>query len=313
MRIWLAIALLALPSAAWGQEAMQRLDEPTQSPAPGQWTVKYSASAEQAFKYDADTDQDLDLFDSQDEGEYTVGMKLTGAFPRYADISFAPAIVVNPYLFDEQDEESSWSLRVRLERKVNITAAEVNGGPRADQDNILPFATYKFGQAYKGVFEREAKDSQEVGVGVAFANVLAYLCKDGETDPGCTGDAGTQYTVTLSYSTFDFEDDTKDREGPKVQVEWSRPITNFYGVWLDASAERRTFDSVLSDDGSGAADAGHYSVATGIDLSGWLHSRVRGSDHVSLQLGARWVRTDANRDDIDRNEFAFVPTISWKR
>ena len=322
MRIWILVtAAIALPCAASAQESLKRLDIPSLSPPAGEWTVKYSASAEQAFTDGFDELDDLDVLDSQDEGEYGFGVKVTGAFPRYAEISFSPTLVVSPRLFDNEEEEnSSLSLRVRLQRKINVTRAEVYGeGPAAgtvrdDQDQILPFLSYKFGRNYSDIFGGDTTDGHEVAFGAAYANVLGYLCKSGEMSAtGCTGDAGTQYTVTFSYSAFNSENDAKDRQGPKIEFEWNRPVTNFWSLWVEASAERRSFDNLLSDDGARGADAGHYSVAGGVDLSGWLHNRVQGSANVSLKLGVRWIRTEANRADIDRNEFAIVPTISWLR
>lgn len=305
--------ILAAPSAAWAQEAVRKLDEPTISPPFGEWTVKWSASAEQAFTFDR-TEVNLDLIDAQDEGEYTVGSTLKGSFSRFAEISFSPVVTVNPYLFDDQDETSAWSFRARLQRKIEITDAEVRDQRRADQDNIIPFVSYKIGRSFTQLFGGDATDSREFTIGSSYANILGYLCKPEEAPrTGCTGGAGTQYKVTLSYSTLDSDNDDKDRRGPRLAVEWSRPIMATAALFVDASVDGRSYETLLADNGSETAEATQVALAVGVDVSRWARRQFRLSDNVEVKMAARWIMVEADREDLDRDEFSLVPTVSWVR
>ncbi len=294
-----------------GQEARKLLDKPTPSPPPWTWGApQWSAAGEQTFKIDYDEDTDLDFADAADEGEYSVGAKFTLSGPRYFDIAFSPLAVANPYLFDNQEETGSWSFGTRLQRKIDLTEVAHNGARRELQDNLLPFLSYKFGQEFEG---DASNDTQEAIAGVAFTDVRGYLCEYTEAPrlgPGCSGGGGTQYTLTLSYSATYSGDPDDERQGPRIQFEWTKPVTTYYGLWLDASIERRTYDSFKSDAGTEDADAGRYAIAAGIDFSGWAQ-RFGASPDLTLKLGVRWVGVDANRESLDRDEFAIIPSLSW--
>lgn len=293
---------LALPSAAWGQEAVDKLNRPEASPEPGQWIVQWAASAEPAFQIDRDQVADLDPRDVQDEGEYTVGATLKTSFPRLVELSFAPSVTISPHWFDEQDETSGWSVTAQVRRKIEFP----HGSEAARRGlSVLPFANYKLGESFDGVFAGEETDDRTFAVGATWANVLCAAV-------GCVDDPALTDAFTISYSELDSSDDDKDARGPTLEVAWDRPAFSDTVVWLKASADFRTYDSLSADSGGAAAAAERYSVAVGLDVSGWAR-RLGVSEKAEVRIGVRWVRVDANRADLEREDFALIPTISWKR
>lgn len=311
----IAIATLALPTTVSAQEALKRLDEPAVSADSGVWAVKWSASAEQTFQLDYDFARDLDLMEVQDEGEYALGVEFSRSFPRIAELAVTPLITVNPHLFDDQDEASAWSVRTRLQRKIELTDAKVEGDRRPKQDEFVPFVEYTYGQNYSEIFGGSQTASQSVTAGVTFVDVIGYLCRNQETANArnCSGPPGTQYKVTLSYTFFNSEDDTRDRAGPRLATELKWPFLASSSLWLDGAIEHRSYDSLLSDAGAEEASATHVSVTFGLDVSPWARRTFGLSDDAEFGIGARWVAVDGDRADLDRHEFLIVPTLSWKR
>lgn len=301
-RLLILLAGLALPSTAWGQEAVDKLNQPEPSPDPGEWTVKWAASAEPAFQIDRDRIRDLDPRDVQDEGEYTLAATLASSFPRLVEVSFSPSVTINPNWFDEQDETSGWSLTAQVRRKIELPqgAGSARQGPLA----VLPFARYKFGQSFDGILAGEETDDRTFAVGATLANIVCVAV--GCADPALANE------LTVSYSELDSSDDDNDARGPTVAIDWSHPAFADTAVWINASADFRTYESLSADSGGGAAEAERYSVAVGLDVSRWARPRLRASDEVEVRIGLRWVRIDANRAELEREDFAFIPTISWK-
>jgi len=311
----ISLATIAFPTTLSAQEALKRLDEPSISAESGVWDVEWSASAEQTFQLDYDSARDLDLMEVQDEGEYALGVEFSLSLPRVAELAVTPLITVNPHLFDDQDEASAWSVRTRLQRKIELTDAKVEGDRRPKQDELVPFVEYTYGQNYAEVFSGSQTASQSVSAGVTFVDVIGYLCRNRETakERNCTGDPGTQYKVTLSYTLFDSEDDTEDRSGPKLAAELKWPFLASSSLWLDGAIEYRSYDSLLSDAGSEEATATHVTMTFGLDVSPWARRTLGLSDDAEFGIGARWVTVDGDRADLDRHEFLIVPTLSWKR
>jgi hypothetical protein len=314
MRFWIVLSLLALPATAFSQEAVRKLDKPALSPQYGDWTVKWSVSSDQSFAIDRDQFLKIDRDDIQDEGEYTAGARITGSFPRIAEISFSPLITVNPHFFDSQDESSAWSLKVNLQRKIETTNAMLRNERRREQDNIIPFVSYRYGQSFDGVFEHRSANDHEVVAGTSYTNVLGYLCAADETPrERCTGEAGTQYKITASYSQIDSSNDDRDRSGPKLALEWQRPFLATSGLFVNASAERRFYEELRSTDGTEDAEADQYSVAIGVDLSRWARRTFSLPDQVDFKISARWIGADSNNTTLERDELAIVPSLSWSR
>lgn len=298
------LAGLALPSAAWGQEAVDKLNRPKPSPQPGEWTVQWAASAEPAFQIDRDQIGDLDPRDVQDEGEYTAGATLKTSFPRLVEISFTPSVTINPNWFDEQDETSGWSFAAQVRRRIELPQGP--GSARQRPPAVLPFAKYKIGQSFDGIFDGRETDDRTFALGATLANVLCVAV-------GCDDDPARKNELTVSYSELDSSDDDKDARGPSAEAEWSRPAFGDTAVWLKASADFRTYDSLAADGGGRSAESTRYSVALGLDVSGWARRNLRAPEAVDVRLGLRWVRVEANRADLEREDFAFIPTISWER
>lgn len=302
-RLLILLAGLALPSAAWSQEAVDKLNRPEPSPQPGRWTVQWAASAEPAFQIDRGQIGDLDPRDVQDEGEYTLAATLKTSFPRLVEVSFAPSVTITPNWFDEQDETSGWSLTAQVRRRIELPQGP--GSARRRPPAVLPFATYKIGQSFDGIFDGPETEDRTFAVGATLANVLCAAV-------GCVDDPARKSELTVSYSELDSSNADKDARGPTVEAEWSRPAFGDTAVWLKASADFRTYDS-LSADGGGSAESTRYSLAAGLDVSGWARRDLGAPKEVEVRIGVRWVRVEANRLDLEREDFAFIPTISWKR
>ncbi len=311
LRILTLVAALALPATAWGQDAADKLDRLRPSPDPGRWIVKWAASGEQAFQVDRDQIVDLDRRDIQDEGEYTFGASFTGAFPRYADFSLSPLVTVNPYLFDEQDETSAWSIRARIQRKITIPQDQDLVAARESHGAILPYVSYQYGRSFTGIFDDRQSDDQQFAFGAAFTNVF---CAGVNAQTGeCAGEPGSEYTVTVSWSELDSSDNENDRRGPKLRVEWQGPAFAGVALWVDASAESRIYSSLLADGGGRVAEAERYTLAAGFDVTDWARRTLGVSEEIEVRIGARWVTVEANRAALERDDFAIVPTISWAR
>lgn len=303
-RLLILLTGLALPSAAWGQEAVDKLNRPEVSPLPGQWTVQWAASAEPAFQIDRDQIGDLDPRDVQDEGEYTLAATLKTTFPRLVEVSFAPSVTINPNWFDEQDETSGWSLTAQVRRRIELPPGP--GSARQRPPAVLPFAKYRIGQSFDGIFDGPETDDRTFTVGATLANVLCAAVR-------CDDDPARKNELTASYSELDSSNNDKDARGPTVEAAWSRPAFGDTAVWLNASADFRTYDSLSDDSGGGSAESTRYSVAAGLDVSGWARRNLSAPEQVEVKIGLRWVRVEANRADLEREDFAFIPTISWKR
>lgn len=310
VKILTLLALFTLPSTAWGQDAADKLNRPTPSPQADPWSVQWAASVEQAFQVDRDQLVDLDSSDIQDEGEYAVGAAFKADFPRYAAFSLSPLVAINPYLFDEQDEASAWSITARVQRKFVLPQGRTLAGESEAHSGILPYASYRYGQSFEGVFDVGKADDQELALGAVFTGVLCAGAKSltGE----CGGGTHSEYTVTVSYLELDSSDDDDDRHGPKVDIKWEMPAFSGTAVWIDASADFRTFDSLPADSGSRVAEAERYVLGAGLDVSGWARRTLGVPTDVDVKIGARWVRVLANRAALERDEFAIVPTLAWE-
>lgn len=303
-RLLLLLAGLCAPSAAWGQEAVDKLNRPEPSPEPGVWTVKWAVSAEPAFQIDRDKVADLDPRDVRDEGEYTMGATLKTSFPRLVEVSFAPSVTVNPHWFDEQDETSGWTLTAQVRRRIELRQG---AGPEGRAGAaVLPFANYTVGRSFDGIFDGQDTDDRTFAIGATLANLLCAAA-------GCADDPARTDRITVSYAELDSSDDDGDARGPTVEGEWKRPVFGDTALWLKASAEFRTYDSLLADSGGGAAEAERYAVAVGLDVSAWARRTLRAPEKAEVRIGLRWVRVDANRGELEREDFAFIPTISWER
>jgi len=304
MRVLAAIAMVLLPTAAFGQEAARKLDRPVPSPVPGAWTVEWAASAEQAFTIDGDKAADLDRTDIQDEGEYSIGATFTGAFPRYADIAFTPLLTLSPNIFDKDEEEGAWSFQTKISRKLPLQQ------DIKVPDTFLPFISYKIGEAYPEFSTQDRSDDQTITAGMKLTNVIGIL----------NGEKGTYYDLTLSYSEINASDDDKDRRGPKLSFEWARPYAlewrpsywRALPLYVEASVEQRRYDT-LQADGGGVAEADRYSIAAGLNLTRWARADLGFPDGTQLKVGFRYVSVDANRTELDREEWSFVPAITWER
>lgn len=304
-RLLFLLAGVALPSTAWGQEAVDKLNRPAPSPRPGEWIVEWSASAEPAFQIARDQIGQMDPRDLQDEGEYALAASFKGSFPRLVEVSFAPSVTINPNWFDdEEDEASGWSLTARARRKTELPRGDGSAPRRPPM--LLPFATYTYGQSFDGLFDERDTDDRTFTIGATWANVLCAAV-------GCADDPARKNELTVSYAELDSSDDDNDARGPTVQIEWGRPAFGDTDVWLKASADVRSYDSLMADSGGGAAESARYTVAVGLDVSGWARRRLRAPKEVEVGIALRWVTVEANRADLEREDFALVPTVSWKR
>ncbi|MDI6623089.1 MAG: hypothetical protein QME55_00025 [Brevundimonas sp.] len=299
------LAGLSLPSAAWGQEAVDKLNRPDPSPTQDRWTVEWAASAEPGFLIDGDRIAQLDPRDVQDEGEYTFAATLKSEFPRLVRVSLSPSATINPNWFDGQDGTSGWSVEAQVRRKFEFPAGA--GVSRRPHRAVLPFATYEYGQSFEGIFDGPETADRTVTLGVTFANFVCVAAA-----AGCVGGPEQEYGITVRYSELDSSNDDNDARGPTVEVDWTRPAFGDTAVWIKASADFRTYDSLSADSGGGLAEAARYSVAMGLDVSGWARRNLRAPDGVEVKIGLRWVRVEADRSDLEREDFAVTPTVSWK-
>lgn len=297
---------LALPTAATAQTPAPASPAPPARAVAG-WDSNWQVQLSPVFGSDRAVAPFPVGNEVIDESEFSVGANFARTFGNGVTLTLSPGASYSPNQFDADEPASALSLGTTFQGPLT---REVQ-----PPDALNWVVSHRVRADFDDAFGDYVRTDQAFGLGLEFTNVLNYLCGEGEVPyvgGGCTQSGGLEYKITPKLEWVESTDQDRERFNPKLAAAVSWPVGRYSALYVDASIERRFYESLDAPNGDPRRDM-RVAATAGVDLSGWTRQAFHLPAAFSFKVGVRWVEVTSNDPAAEADQVYVVPELSWRQ